>query len=85
MKAFTISYPETFLATLNLSTEDFESEARMAMAVKFFEIGKLTSGQAAELAGMPRVKFLLTCGQYGVPSVSWDQDEIIAEFQDTEA
>ncbi len=83
MKSFTITYPESFLATLNLSTEDFEFEAKMALAAKLFEMGKLTSGQAAELAGIPRASFLLTFGNYGVPSVSWDQDKIMAEFRES--
>ncbi len=83
MKSFTVTYQETILAALNLSTEAFEAEAKVALAVKLFEMGRLTSGQAAELAGIPRARFLLSCGRYGVPSVNWDQDEIIAEFQGT--
>ncbi len=80
MKSLTITYPEAMLAVLNVSTETFESEAKMALAAKLFEMGKLTSGQAAEIAGIPRVRFLFECGRYGVPSVAWDQDEINAEF-----
>ncbi len=52
----------------------------MAMAVKLFEMGKLTSGQAAKLAGISRVQFLMDCARFGVPSVTWDKDEIEAEF-----
>ena len=52
------------------------------MAAKLFELGKATSGQAAELAGISRVRFLLECSRMGVPSVYWDQDEINAEFGD---
>ena len=55
--------------------------ARMAAAVKLFEMGRLTSGQAAQLAGIPRVTFLLSCPQWGVPAVAWDVDEVAAEFK----
>lgn len=52
------------------------------MAAKLFELGKVTSGQAAKLAGISRVRFLLECSRMGVPSVYWDPDEIKAEFGD---
>ena len=71
------------LDMLQESREQFESEAKMAMAVKLFEIGRLTSGQAASLAGMPRVTFLLNCQRFGATSVEWaDPQELEHEFKD---
>jgi predicted HTH domain antitoxin len=35
-------------------------------ALKLFELGKISSGKAAELAGMSRVEFLEVCGRYRV-------------------
>jgi len=49
--------------------EDCEHEAKMALAVKLFEIGRLTSGQATRLAGVPRVTFVLECHRFSVPSI----------------
>jgi predicted HTH domain antitoxin len=82
MKSLSIKYPETVLATLNLSTDDFEKEAKLALAVKLFELGRLTSGQAAQLAEVSRFAFLLNCSRYGAPSVQWDDEELKAEFGD---
>lgn len=82
MKTLSINYPESVLATLNLSSETFEQEAKIALAVKLYELGRLTSGQAAALVGISRVGFLLNCPRYGAAAVQWDQEELEAEFSD---
>jgi predicted HTH domain antitoxin len=81
MKAMPIEYPEAWPAAAGSSAERFEDEARMALAMRLFEMGRLSSGQAAQLAGVSRVAFLLFCPQWNVPAVAWDAAEIIAEFK----
>jgi len=80
VKKLLIEYPESIPAILNLSPDNFEHEAKMALAVKLYEMGRLTSGQAASLASISRVAFLLSCKHYGSASVEWDQEELEAEF-----
>ncbi len=59
MKTLSIPYPESLLGSLHVSEGEFAREARMAMAVKLFDTGKLSSGQAADLADMPRVHLFM--------------------------
>lgn len=80
MRTLSIEYPESLMAVANQSTAEFEAEAKLAMAVKLFEMGRLTSGQAASIAGVGRVAFLLSCRRFGAASVSWDEDEMRREF-----
>ena len=81
LRSIVVEYPESIPALLNQSPETFETEARKAMAVKLYELGRLSSGNAAQLAGIGRVEFLLTCINMGVASVEWDCEEILKEFQ----
>ncbi len=50
-------------------------------ALKMFELGKLSSGKAAELAGVSRVEFFELCGRYQVPIVSYDEGELQDEVE----
>ncbi len=75
-----IEYSDTIPALLNVSRELFEQEAKMTLAVKLFEMGGLSSGHAASLAGVSRVVFLLTGQHFGTPSTAWDQTEFEYEF-----
>jgi predicted HTH domain antitoxin len=81
VKAMQIEYAESWTASTGSSTERFEKEARMALAMKLFEMGRLSSGQAAQLAGVSRVAFLFNCPQWNVAAVNWDADELAAEFK----
>ena len=54
-----IDYPDSLPDLLQTTRPQFEAEARMAMAVKLYEMKRLSSGLAARLAGMNRVEFIL--------------------------
>lgn len=76
----TIEYPETIPDALHATREQFEQEAKMAMAVKLFEMKRLSSGMAASLLNMDRVTFLLTLSRYGVSAIDETEDELEADF-----
>jgi predicted HTH domain antitoxin len=61
-----IDIPEKVLLAEKTDEVSFARELRTLAAVKMYELGRLSSGRAAELAGMPRVEFLLTLGRYKV-------------------
>ncbi len=75
-----ISYPESLPEALHLSISEFEREARLAMAVKLFDLGRISSGQAAELAGVPRIHFLYELGRWGVSTQQVDEAAIESDL-----
>lgn len=64
----TIEYGDDLLLSLGLSAEQFPSEARLLLAAKLYELGRLTSGQAAKLCGVGRVEFLVSLSRLGIPA-----------------
>jgi predicted HTH domain antitoxin len=61
-----IDVPETVLLAEKTDEQTFAHEVCMLAAVKLYELGRLSTGRAAELAGLPRVEFLLALGRYNV-------------------
>lgn len=61
-----IDVPEKVLLAEKTDVSSFARELRILAAVKLYELGRLSSGRAAELAGMARVEFLLELGRYKV-------------------
>lgn len=80
MGKLTINYPETLPDLLQESRDQFEQEAKMALAVKLFELKRIPSGTAAELAGIDRVAFLLKLHEFGVPMIDFDESELARDL-----
>lgn len=59
----------------NLTAE----EGRLFMALKGFELGRLTVGQAAKLAGFSKRAFLDALARHHIPVMNYDPDQLDRE------
>ena len=75
----TIDMPEGALASLRKDPEAFAQELRLAAAVKWYELGELSQGRAAEIAGMSRQEFMAALGRYRVSPFQYTPEEILDE------
>ena len=75
-----VNYPEKLPDALQQSSEQFEREAKMAMAVKLYEMKRISSGTAAALVGIERLDFLLDLHRYGVAVIDLSTDELHADL-----
>jgi predicted HTH domain antitoxin len=76
MKTVQVELPEEPLISLKETPDSFAKEMKILAAVKLFELGRLSSGRAAQLAGMSRVEFLLILGRYQVSPFSLTSAEL---------
>ncbi len=81
-EALTIYVPEEVRLMLNRTKEELSRDIRLNSALMFFWLGKLSSGAAAELAGVPRVMFLDLCHEYGIPVSQISAADLTRELED---
>jgi len=74
-----VPIPQALPDAMQSTPEEFAHEARMAMAAKLYELKRLPSGMAAQLAGVSRVEFLLELHRFGVAVIDLTADEILAD------
>ena len=76
MPTLTIEYPSEVLWALQQEPQEFEADARLLLAVKLYETGRLSTGLAARLAGVPRSAFIFLLGRYGLSPFGQSPDEL---------
>ena len=75
----TIDIPQQLPDAIQCTPAEFSRQAKMAMASKLYEMGKLSSGLAAQMVGIERVQFLIQLSQYGVAMIDLDQEELASD------
>ncbi len=75
-RSLTIDYGEEVLLALGLSPDQFREEAKILIAVKLHEMGRLSTGAAAKLAGIPKPLFLTKLADYGVATFDLSDEEL---------
>ena len=81
MSQVTFSIPDEILLALNATPDDLGARIRLAAAVKLYEMRQLSSGAAAQLAGVRKPHFLSRLWDFGVNTFDLTEEEIIHELK----
>lgn len=80
MAELVIDIPDETARALRVEPPKLAAEVRLAAAIKLYEIGRLSGGSAAELAGIPKPLFMERLAAYGVPAIHYDPLALREDF-----
>ena len=76
----TIEVPDDAFTVLRTDPDNFVKEMRLAAAVKWYELGKVSQSKAAELTGLSRQEFLDALYRFNVSPFQVTPDELREEI-----
>ena len=79
-EVLTIHLPSEIRQMLNRTSDELARDVRLYAALMLFRLEKLSSGAAAEMAGVPRVMFLDLCAEYDIPVSQITADDLRKEM-----
>jgi predicted HTH domain antitoxin len=82
MPNLSLPYPDDLLITSGKSPQELESELLFLLAVKLFELRKLSLGKAANFCKMNKLQFMYELGRLKIPVINLDDDQIADELRD---
>lgn len=84
MHSVSVEIPVTTFAALGESPDEFVNELRIAAAVKWYELGRLSQGKAAEVAGLSRSAFIDALSRFRVSPMQYGPADISRELSDAD-
>lgn len=80
MTIIPIELPQTVFSALRKNPDEFIREMRIAAAIKWYELGEVSQGKAAEIAGLTRTEFINTLSRYRVDFMQYTTEELAEEL-----
>ncbi len=84
MRTVSMQLPESVFAALRKDPREFVQEMRIVAAVKWYELGEVSQGKAAEIAGLTRSDFINALSRFKVSPFQYTAQELAEELADAD-
>ena len=82
MHTIPVPYFEDLMLASGRSVEELERELRLLLAIKLFELKRVSVGRAAEIAGIGKIAFMDELARVSVPVIDFSEEQIEHELRD---
>lgn len=80
MTIISIELPQTVFSAIRKNPDEFIREMRIAVAIKWYELGEVSQGKSAEIAGLTRTEFINALSRYRVDFMQYSAEELAEEL-----
>ena len=84
MPTLTIELPESVFSALQTDPQEFSRQMRIAAAIKWYELGRISQNKGAEIAGLSRVQFIDALSESKVSPLQITPESLSQELVDAD-
>ena len=84
MPTLTIELPESVFSALQTDPQEFSRQMRIAAAIKWYELGRISQNKGAEIAGLSRAQFIDALSESQVSPLQITPDSLNQELADAD-